>query len=53
MESKYVPIVFGNDTKVLFDCNDEPIVYYSTRFKKELAAGKQRYMFADDKPKDL
>lgn len=32
----YVPIVFGNDTIVLFDCNDEPMVYHSPIFKEKV-----------------
>lgn len=51
--SKYVPIVFGNDTKVLFDCKDEPIVYHSTKFKQKVAEGSQKYMFATDQASDL
>lgn len=53
MENKYVPIVFGNDTEVLFDCKDEPIVYHSKKFKKLLAENKAKYMFASDKASDL
>jgi len=53
MKSKYVPIVFGYDTKVLFDCKDEPIVYHSTKFKEKVAEGKAKYMFASDKASDL
>ena len=49
--SKYVDIVFGNDTEVFFDCENSPLFYHSKWWKNETLhkTGRARKMFEDDK----
>ena len=48
--SKYVDVIFGNDTEVFFDCKDSPLWYHSKWWKNETLhkTGRATKMFESD-----